>query len=131
MKIRYTLIAVVMLMAGVALAFALLPGIARNGANEAVKEFVLIAKGMKFHVQGEAGAKLAVRAGERVRLTIRNEESQPIAHNFVLVGLGIRTSYLQPGESGVVEFVTEREGTLLYACLLHPGLMEGQIKILP
>ncbi len=131
MKIKYALMAVATLVAGAALVFSLRLSLTHKGTKEAVKEFVLIAKDMKFHIEGEAKLPLTVRKGERVRLTIKNEESQPIAHNFVIVGLGIRTGYVQPGELETVEFIAGHMGTWLYACLLHPGLMEGQIHILP
>lgn len=131
MKLKSALIIAVLLASAGVLAFTLWPNITPNGTHETVKEFVLIAKDMKFHVQGEEKLPLLVRVGDRVRLIVRNEESQPIAHNFAIVGLGLRTDYQQPGASEILEFDAKHEGTLLYACLLHPGLMEGQIKILP
>jgi hypothetical protein len=130
MRLKYAVMAAVVLIAGTALLLALVPSVARN-EHAAGKEFTLIAQDMKFHLQDEAGQPLTARVGERIRLIIRNEEAQPIAHNFVLVGLGLRTGYLQPGDFEVIEFVAARQGYLLYACLLHPGIMDGQIHILP
>jgi plastocyanin len=129
MKLRYIMVIVVVLVAGAALALALIPSMARNGTNENVREFVLVAKDMGFHVQGGDEDQLTVRPGERVHLTIKNEEIYPMAHNFGIVGLGVRTRPLQPGESQTIELTAGQEGSLLYSCFLHPGLMEGHIRV--
>jgi len=129
MKLRYIMITAVLLVAGAAAALALIPSMAWNGTNEKVREFVLVAKDMGFHVQSGDENQLTVRPGERVRLTIKNEEAYPMAHNFGIVGLGVRTRPLQPGESQTVEFTAGRDGSLLYSCFLHPGVMEGHIGV--
>ncbi len=129
MKFKHAVVIAIIAVAGLALALG--TSIARNAMNRDVKELVIIAKDMNFHLQGAEEEPITVRMGERIRLLMRNEEEEPITHNLVIVGLGLRTGYLKPGESETLEFVPSKTGTWLYACLLHPGLMEGQLKVLP
>lgn len=89
----------------------------------------LLAKGVKFN---EVNPTLEVRRGVPVEITVRNNESGAVPHDFVLVGLGARTPKpLQPGESTTLRFTPSRSGEFAYTCTLHPGLMDGRMIVRP
>ncbi|HSB68539.1 MAG TPA: cupredoxin domain-containing protein [Candidatus Methylomirabilis sp.] len=102
--------------------------VSRKG-EAAQQSIFLQAKAGKFN---EVNPPLLVRRGIPVELTVRNAESGAIAHDFVLVGLGIRTPKpLQPGESASLRFTPSRSGEFAYTCSLHPGLMDGRLIVRP
>jgi plastocyanin len=129
---------------------------AREARTEsaAPREITLTAKGYAFHTTdatnatsateaaaGAAGAPetaagggpanppLVLRAGERVRLTIRNEEPGPVDHNFKIPGLSVRCSApIPPGEQTTLEFTVPKDGVYTYTCCSHPG-MGGRVEI--
>src|SRR5215510_15618654 len=57
---------------------------------------VLTAKGYAFHGEGDPGdvsnPPLRLRAGERVRVVVRNSEAGDVEHNFKIPGLGVHCS---------------------------------------
>ena len=92
-----------------------------------IREVVLEARGVKFNGENPT---LTARVGERLRITVRNAEPDPVPHNLVLVGPGtVTTRLLQPGEEATLELVLDRPGRYVYACSLHPGLMDGVIEV--
>lgn len=89
----------------------------------------LQAKAGKYN---EVNPTLEVRRGVPVEITIRNDESGGIPHNFVLVGLGVKTpKALQPGEVSTLRFTPSQAGEFAYTCSLHPGLMDGRLIVRP
>jgi len=89
----------------------------------------LLAKAGKFN---EVNPTLEVRRGVPVEITIRNDESGAIPHDFALVGLDLRTQKpLQPGESSTLRFTPSTTGEFAYRCSLHPGLMDGRLVVRP
>ncbi|MGH7363655.1 MAG: cupredoxin domain-containing protein [Candidatus Methylomirabilales bacterium] len=92
-----------------------------------IREVVLEARGVKFNGENPT---LTARVGERLRITVRNAEPDPVPHNLVLVGPGtVTTRLLQPGEEVTLELLLTRPGRYAYACSLHPGLMDGVIEV--
>ncbi|MGH7408666.1 MAG: cupredoxin domain-containing protein [Candidatus Methylomirabilales bacterium] len=92
-----------------------------------IREVVLEARGVKW--SGE-NPTLTAQVGERLRITVRNAEPDPVPHNLVLVGPDtVTTRLLQPGEEATLELLLDRPGRYVYACSLHPGLMDGVIDV--
>ena len=97
---------------------------------------VLTASKYAFHAEGEAGGAGAVenpplrlRAGERVRVVVRNAEVGDVEHNFKIPGLGVHCSKgIAPGEEEAVEFTVPKDGVYTYTCCSHPG-MGGKVEI--
>ncbi len=94
---------------------------------------VLSASKYAFHVEGDAAgadnAPLRLRAGERVRVVVRNEEEGDVEHNFKIPGLGVHcTKGIAPGEEETVEFTVPKDGIYTYTCCSHPG-MGGRVEI--
>jgi plastocyanin len=89
----------------------------------------LQAKAGKYN---EVNPTLEVRRGVPVEITIRNDEPGAIPHDFVLVGLGVRTpKSVQPGEVSTLRFTPSQTGEFAYTCTLHPGLMDGRLIVRP
>lgn len=117
-------------MAAVAgLAFAVGYGVVFGKPEQPRQRILIQAKAAKFN---GINPPLEVRRGVPLEITIRNEESGAIAHDFVLVGLGLRTAKpLQPGESSTLRFTPASSGEFAYTCTLHPGLMDGRLIVRP
>lgn len=77
-------------------------------------------------------ARLHVRAGERVRVRVRNEGR--VVHDFTVPEAGVSSGRLAPGESGVAEFTLQRPGEYRLVCTVpgHEALgMKGVISANP
>lgn len=92
-----------------------------------LREVLLEARGVRFNGENPT---LTARVGERLRITVRNSEPGPVPHDLRLVGPGtVTTRLLNPGEEATLTLVLDRPGRYLYACSLHPGLMDGVIEV--
>ena len=93
-----------------------------------VREIRMVARDARFNGTNPA---IEVAPGERLRLLVKNEETDTW-HDLVIGGLdGQRTDLLGPGESAALEFTAPRAGILKYACSVHPGFMGGRIIVKP
>ena len=80
----------------------------------------------------EVNPTLEVRRGIPVEITVRTEEPGAIPHDFVLVGLGVKTPKpVQPGEVSTLRFTPSHPGEVASTWTLHPGLMDGRLIVRP
>ena len=119
------------MIAGMALVMvfaALLPAL--SGTTK--REIVLVVKGMSFYVEGDSltpNPTLDVRAGERVRVVVRNQD-RGMTHNFAVPALGVELAPMQWNESGDVVFeAPDKPGTYEYECAPHRLMMRGTIRV--
>ncbi len=113
----------------VAVAIVLGQSVVSGKSEPAAQRILLRAGAVKFNGMNPT---LEVRRGVPVEITIRNEESGAIPHDFALVGLGLRTPKpIQPGESSTLRFTPASSGEFAYTCTLHPGLMDGRLIVRP
>lgn len=91
-----------------------------------VKEFTVLGTEYSFN----PSLITTVSAGERVKITFKNEGRAP--HNLIIEGLGIATKLIGPGETDTVEFTAPASGTYTFLCSV-PGHrasgMEGQLIV--
>lgn len=95
------------------------------------REVVLVARGMRFYLDGhpEANPTIALEAGERVRLVLRNEDPG-VTHDFAVAAWGVATGALQGRGVAVVEFrAPGRPGAYRYRCTPHPLMMSGALEV--
>ena len=115
----------------VAFAVAVLPTIASSSRDD-VREVSVVVRDMAFYVDGapEANPILSLRAGERVRLRVRNEDAG-MRHDFTIRAWTVSTKMLEDrGEEDVVEFrVPDTRGSQTYQCTPHPGMMTGTVRV--
>lgn len=89
---------------------------------------------MTFTVVGQPDAVnpvIPLRAGERVRLTLKNE-APGLLHDITIPDLRVTIEQLRQGESGEAVFtVPNSPGTHQYLCRPHAELMRGVVDITP
>jgi len=124
-KVSRKLIAAI---AGLMLLAALLPALSSTPTTE----ITLVAKGMAFYLEGEPSTPnptLAVKAGERVRIVLRNED-RGMAHDFAVPAVAAAMNLVDWDRSGEVTFdVPDTPGTYEYVCRPHRLMMRGTIRV--
>jgi plastocyanin len=104
----------------------------RVDAGAPAREVVLVIRDMSFYVEGQfdtANPPLRFRAGERVRLVLRNEEIG-MRHNFAVPAWEVSTTELNGQGKTDLEFeVPRKPGRHEYICTPHSALMRGTIEI--
>ncbi len=111
-------------------AAVMVPGIVSS--REDVREITLVVRNMSYHVEGgdAANPSLRFRAGERVRLTLRNED-EGMSHDFNIRDWGVATKILEgKGQDAVTFRVPEgANGSTTYTCTPHSAMMTGSVVI--
>jgi plastocyanin len=104
--------------------------IASSGVEQ-VREVRLVVRDMSFYLEGatEPNPTLTFRAGERVKLILRNEDAG-IDHNFAVAAWEAKTKLLEGrGEDSILINVPAARGTESYTCTPHAEMMRGTIRI--
>lgn len=98
------------------------------------REIVLVADGMTFRAEADpsvANPVLEVRAGEVVRVVLRNEE-RGMRHDFAVPTLGVALDLVDWNAQDAVTFVAPSEpGDYEYHCTPHWLTMRGVLRVLP
>jgi plastocyanin len=95
------------------------------------RSIVLVASGMAFYVEGttDKNPTLNVKAGERLRLVLRNDDPG-VTHDFVVPDWQIATRALDgKGRDEILLTVPNRRGTTAYICKPHASMMRGTIVV--
>lgn len=105
---------------------------ASRAAEPALREVKIVARDMAFYVDGQPypNPTLRFKAGERVRLVLRNEDAG-MTHDFVIKAWKVATkSIAQRGaEEAVVFRVPDDRSTAGYQCTPHSEMMRGGIQV--
>jgi carboxymethylenebutenolidase len=75
--------------------------------------FVVHGNNFTFEVDGETNPELRVEQGDKVRVEFRNDEG---FHDWVLDGYNVSTKQIRAGNTSVIEFIADKEGTFEYYC---------------
>ena len=115
-----------------ALAATLLPMLASTSRDD-VREIRVVTRDMSFYVDGqtEPNPTITLRAGERVKLILRNEDPG-MSHDFVVKAWAVGTKLLEDrGEQDSITFrVPDSRGTTTtYHCTPHAKMMSGTLRI--
>ena len=108
----------------------LLPQMMKAREAERV-ELRLVVRDMAFHVDGqeELNPTLRFKAGQRVRLTLVNDDIG-VAHDFTVPAWDVRTPLLATrGDTAVDFIVPPKPGTHNYTCTPHSTMMRGSIEV--
>ena len=122
-KVIATVAAVVLLLAA-ALAMALV--------RPAPREVTLVARGMTFYLENgnQPNPTLTLKAGERVRIVLRNED-RGISHNLAVPSFKAEFAPIGWNQSADVVFeVPDTPGRYEYWCRPHMMMMRGTIQVL-
>lgn len=116
-----------LLLVGVA---ALLPLVAESGDR---REIRIVSRQMAFFVAGNAASNptIRVRPGERVRLTLINED-RGVAHDLVVPAWAVATSLVDGRGRASIDFTAPLQpGPVDYVCSRHVAMMTGRIDVVP
>ena len=98
------------------------------------REVLLAARGMTFVLVNDSDTPnpvIPLRAGERVRLVLRNE-APGLLHDFAIPAWDVQTEQIRAGESTNVTFtVPTTPGRTEYLCRPHAKLMKGHVEVTP
>ena len=97
-----------------------------------VPDITLVTRDMTFYLEGDMSTPnptIEVKAGERVRIVMRNEE-RGFIHDFAVPALHSAIDGLQWKEQGEVTFeVPDVPGSYEYVCRPHMLMMKGHITV--
>ena len=107
---------------------ALLPAL----TAKPTREIVLVTSGMAFYIEGDAGTPnptIEVKAGERVRFVVRNQD-RGMTHDFAVPAVAAAMDAIRWNQSGDVTFdVPDTPGTYQYECRPHRLMMRGLLRV--
>ena len=105
--------------------------IALSARGDGPREIRLVVRDMNFYLDGqnEANPALRLRAGETVRLVLRNDDPG-MKHDFAIPGWKTATRKIESGEEASVTFrVPDAASSQSYTCRPHASIMQGTILI--
>ena len=95
---------------------------------------MLVARGMTFMLANTPEAPnpvIAMHAGERVRLVLKNE-APGLLHDVVIPAWDVEVRQIRAGETAEVIFtVPTRPGRYEYRCRPHAEMMTGFVEVTP
>lgn len=115
----------------VILVAAIAGAIVLSARAPAPRDIHIVARDMTFYLEGQADPNptLRLRAGETVRLLLRNEE-EGMTHDFAIPAWGAATRRLEGGEEATVTFrAPDRPVSRPYTCRPHSKIMRGTIVV--
>ena len=119
---------------GIGLALVCGVGLAAATTNlrEEPRTITLTARGMAFYLDGDStpNPTLVLRRGERVRLTLTNQD-RGMTHDFAVESLDLATRPLpRAGTATSLVFeAPEQPGESEYVCTFHALMMKGVLKV--
>jgi len=121
-----------LIVGAVALAASLLPMLASPADGDGIREIRLVVRDMTFYLDGEKDPNptIALRGGELVRITLRNEDAG-MRHDFAVKAWAVGTKVLEArgAEDAVVFRAPLEKGTETYHCTPHSAMMRGVLRI--
>ena len=101
-------------------------------SREDVREITLVAREMTYYLDGkdEPNPSLRFTPGERVRLTLRNDD-RGMSHDFSIRAWGVGTKVLDgKGQDTITFRVPAGSGApVAYTCTPHTAMMSGSIVL--
>jgi Copper binding proteins, plastocyanin/azurin family len=130
---KATLVRIELIAAAAVACLALLPIVAASRAGDPEpRDVVIVARDMTFYVDGQEtpNPTLRFRAGERIRLVLRNEDAG-ITHDFVINAWNVATRSLgdKGAQDSVVFRVPAERAPATYRCTPHSEMMRGGIQV--
>jgi FtsP/CotA-like multicopper oxidase with cupredoxin domain len=109
----------------------LLGGLAVAVTRPSPRDVTLVVRGMAFYLEdsSQPNPTIRLRAGERVRIILRNEE-RGIQHDFASPAIGADLDPIGWNQTADVTFVVpDQPGTYDYWCRPHMLMMRGKIIV--
>ena len=105
--------------------------IALSARGSGPREIRIVARDMAFYLEGqtEPNPTLHLRAGETVRLVLRNDDDG-MTHDFAIPGWQAATTRIEEGEEAIVTFrAPDQRSSQTYKCRPHSKMMQGTILV--
>ncbi len=119
-------------MVAIAVALIAVGGLLAAVTQTPDREITLVARGMTFYQLGDPvtpNPTLRLRAGERVRIVLRNED-RGITHDWAVPNLDVALDQIDWNEDSTVTFnVPETPGRYEYICRPHALMMRGHVVV--
>jgi plastocyanin len=129
-KARKKAILLGVLVTAAVIVVSLLPMLASSDLDM-TRDVRLVVRDMTFYLEGsdEPNPTLTLRAGEQVRIVLKNEDAG-MDHDFAVAAWQAKTKVLEGrGEDSIVIRVPASKGTESYTCTPHSQMMRGTIRI--
>ena len=129
-RARNRIFVVGIVISAAALVVSLLPMLASSDLGR-TRELRLIVKDMTYYVEGnpEPNPTLVFRAGEKVRVVLKNEDPG-MDHDFTVPRWEVKTKLLEGrGQDAVVIKVPKARGSDTYVCTPHAKMMRGTVRV--
>jgi hypothetical protein len=111
------------------LAAALLPGLGLSREHDRVVRLVVIDRAFYLEGQSVPNPTLKMRAGERIRLVLRNEDDG-MQHDVTIREWNLAVPPIKgKGERALSFRVPDSRGVVSYACTPHSSSMLGSIEV--
>jgi uncharacterized cupredoxin-like copper-binding protein len=98
------------------------------------REITLVVTGMAFYLEGDPrtpNPTIEVRAGERVRIVLRNQD-RGMTHDFAVPVLHAVVKPIGWNESAdIVMDIPTQPGSYEYVCQPHSVMMRGTMRVAP
>lgn len=118
--------------AGLAMVVAAMMPVLSTSVAPEPREIRLVARDMAFYLEADPrtpNPAIDVRAGETVRITLRNDE-RGITHDFAVSALSAGLDPLKWGDSGSITFTApSAPGSYEYECRPHRLMMRGILRV--
>ena len=127
MRPRLLIVAVASVVAGT----FFLPVMAERAERGASRTILLVARDMAFYVDGagEPNPDIRVRPGEKITLTLRNEDAG-MTHDLAISRWNASTRELRgAGTDRITVTIPAKRGTTEYVCRPHSVVMRGSFVI--
>ena len=105
--------------------------IALSARGSGPREIRIVARDMAFYLEGQTDPNptLHLRAGETVRLVLKNEDDG-MTHDFAIPGWKAATKRIETGEETAVTFrASAQPSSQPYTCRPHSKMMQGTILV--
>ena len=102
-----------------------------SARGSAPREIRIVVRDMTFYLEGQTDPNptLHVRAGETVRLILRNDD-EGMTHDFTIPDWKAATRRIESGEQAAVTFrVPGERSAPAYNCRPHSAIMRGTIVV--
>ena len=109
-------------------------GLLAAGARTPAREITLVAKGMAFFLENDPDTPnptIRVKAGERVRIVLRNED-RGFVHDFAVPAVETAVDQINWNQASAATFeMPAAPGTYEYICQPHRLMMSGTLIVEP
>ena len=96
----------------------------KESAIKNIRGILLVAQDNAFN---QTNPDITARINTPEKLVVLNKDF--VRHDLIIDKLNINTAYLAPDQGFTTAIASQKPGTFVYYCSLHPALMRGKLII--